>query len=750
MANPLVIEQNFQTLKQSLKLISSSRLRILRILEFIEDLLNSPTFFPAYAPELLPQLTKSIIETDFTGTNLNCLERCIKILERIENDFTIHASDGLFKQARHHLLEERNKLQAFINSKNANDMDLTSSRQKFNVDSVWIPMVEREQFLTAVNPLFASLQKLHIDATFSNKGSGVDKLHIKQLSHKEESQESELLDTVEAARYLLGKFAHIKGGKRVTINCSFDNPTFVEGQSLQAALAAGLFTELIHLHQHKEEYAIRDVVAITGRIDKQANLLPVDEGGLKLKVEACYFSHIRYFVVPKEQASVCQSIVDKLSVEHPFPESSNLKSEISNPSCSSFEVVGITNLEELFYNRKFTDSRRITIVKQTIRKIWKLRRLITAVVLVSLLLIIGKMWYGPIDKNPVVYVADGEMLTLKNKYGEVVDEIKLGTNTIKHYTNIIKWFPDNDLVSFIDLDNDGFNEVVFAQMFQDGSSIVYCKSLKLNQYLWEFELKRKLSFPRKSDIQSDLFFPLKIAAGDFDNDGNPEIIILSGHNGYFPCILFKLDAKTGKELGNYLHIGTLNTFKICDIDNNGIPEILLTGISNAFDIAVFTVLDPRLIFGRSPLTKDYVVEEYEPAAEKAYIAIPRTIVGNYYSNINRSNNGKGINIDQPKHTIRIFITDYVPPHELDHTVDLSAFFGFDLKIKSFGTHDLYDLLSRKLFKEGKISQETNIEYFEEFKKEILYWDGDKFVNYPTLNKRYLEAVAELERGKVSK
>lgn len=773
MANPLVIEQNFQTLKQSLKLISSSRLRILRIVEFIEDLLNTPTYFPAYAPDLLPQLSKSIVETDFTGTNLNCLERCVKIIERIENDKPTVASNSELKQAQQHLKAESDKIRSWINSKSVDPLE--SPRKKFDVSSVYIPMVEREQFLTTVEPLFASLQKLNIDAIFSKKEADADKLHIKQFSHKKE-EENELLNTVEAARHLLGKFAHIKNSKRVTINCSFNNPTSVEGQSLQAGLAAGLFTELLRLHQHKEEFAIRNNVAITGRIDKQANLLPVDEGGLKLKVEACYFSHIRYLVVPKEQEGICKDVIDKLILAKEQsstlpPKNGGIAQTDGNTDetkqavilsdrreskdghrSRNLEVVGISNLEELFYNRKFTDSRRISIARQTARKVWKLRRPIAAVLLVSLLLITGKMWYGPIDKNPVDYVAKGEMLTLKNKYGEIVDEIKLRTNAIKHFNNG-KFTFGNDNVSFIDIDNDGFNEVFFSQLHDDNPeniSKVYCKSLKLNKYLWEFELKKKLIFPRKSDIQSDLFSVLQIAAGDFDKDGNPEIIVLSAHNGYFPCILFKLDARTGNELGNYLHIGILSSFKICDIDNNGILEILLTGISNAFDIAVFTVLDQRFIYGHSPITKDYIVEEYKPAAEKAYIAIPRTIVGNYYSNINRSNSGKSIDINQGRQAIRICIIDYVPPKEPDHTVDISAFFGFDLKIKAFGTHDSYDLLSRKLYKEGKISQETNIEYFEEFKKEILYWDGDKFVNYPTLNKRYLEAVAKLEKGKAAK
>ncbi|MDP2208317.1 MAG: hypothetical protein Q8K98_06040 [Bacteroidota bacterium] len=767
-------------------------------MEFIEDLLNSPTFFPAYAPELLPQLSKSIIETDFTGTNLNCLERCVKILASIENNFpNLARSDGsserglvvlsaqrtsdvVFKQAQQHLKEESDKIQSWIKSKNVEELE-GYSHKKFDVGSVWMPMVEREQFLTAVEPLFASLQKLNIDAAFSNKDTGFDKLHIKQLSHKEESGESDLLNTAEAARYLLGKFAHIKGGKRVAINCSFNNPTFVEGQSLQAGLAAGLFTELLRLHQHKEEYALRDDVAITGRIDKHANLLPVDEGGLKLKVEACYFSHIKYLIVPKDQAGICKDVIGKLiwaqeqSSTLPPKNGGIAQTEgnadqtkqaviLSDPEFNegeskdghrsrNLEVVGISNLEELFYNRRLTDSRRISIAKQTVRKVWKLRRPIAAMVIVTLLLVIGKMLYGPIDKNPVTYTADGETLFLKNMYGEIVDKIFIGNFTVENINNNIRDGLSNKIVSLIDINRDKINEVIYTQAYRDTRNNIvqiFCKDIIKDSILWSVNVERKLKFPYHPYVNSYLFHVGNISAGDYDNDGRPEIYINACHFSYFPGLLMKLDALSGEKLAEYINIGQFQPMEFADIDSDGVSEVILAGVNNSYDMAAVAILDTRFIEGHSPISKNYDIEEFKPGLEKAYLLIPRTIVGNYFRNEYRHNNTQNIDIKNSEKMIVIGIADCPLPSNNKKRAAYFVQLNFDLSVKDIGTGNVYDILARQLYAEGKITRPVDYKYFDEYKKEILYWDGDKFVKYPTLNKRYLEAVAELEKGKVSK
>ncbi len=741
MANPLVIEQNFQTLKQTLRLISSSRLRILRIVEFIDHLLDSPTFFPAYAPELLPQLVESINKTDFTGTNLSCLERCIKLLERIENNQPSVTGNSEFKQAQQHLKAESDKIQSWIKSKNIEGPE-GFSRKKFDVGSVWIPMVEREQFLTAVNPLFASLQKLNIEAIFSKKEADADKLHIKQLSHKEETEENELINTVEAARHLLGKFAHIKNGKRVTINCTFDNPTYVEGQSLQAGLAAGLFTELLHLHQHKEEYTLQDDVAITGRVDKKANLLPVDEDGLKLKVEACYFSHIKYLIVPKEQAELCKTHISYLT-SHSSPLASH-----NEGISTSLEVIGISNLEELFYNRKFTDSRRITVARQTARKVWKLRRPIAVVLIVSLLLIIGKMWYGPLDKNPTNPEFEGEMLILKNQSGEVVDKILVGKGTVKRVNDTEREGKRDNFAILLDVNNDNTNEVIWTQFTPENpeySSTLFCKSVNSDTCLWSFNVNRKVVFPQDPEVSSTTFSITNIMGGDFDNDRRPEIYLNCRHSMLYPDLVIKLDAQTKKELSCYVNTGHFIDMTVYDINGDGVRELLLCGMNNAYDQAVLTVLDPRFIGGDSPAIGEYVIQDYTPAKEMAYMLLPRSVLSLYFEATH--NCALNINIDEGMGLFDVNVRDFFHPENKDTPVSLFFYFDYGLKFIHPASDNNYDHYYRKLTKGKKIPEIDQNTYLQELGKQIQYWDGDKFVNYPTLNKRYLEAVAELEPEK---
>ncbi|MBI4810960.1 MAG: hypothetical protein HY800_05885 [Ignavibacteriales bacterium] len=48
-------------------------------------------------------------------------------------------------------------------------------------------------------------------------------------------------------------------------------------------------------------------------------------------------------------------------------------------------------------------------------------------------------------------------------------------------------------------------------------------------------------------------------------------------------------------------------------------------------------------------------------------------------------------------------------------------------------------IHNKLEKEGKLKQTYNQAYLKSLKDSIKYWDGEKFVNTPTMNKKYNSA-----------
>ena len=81
---------------------------------------------------------------------------------------------------------------------------------------------------------------------------------------------------------------------------------------MEGGMAAGIVCRLLRALEHKEEYAVADNVAITGRIDESGRLLPVDEAGLRVKVEACVYSPVGVLVVPKEQEDICRKFLHSI------------------------------------------------------------------------------------------------------------------------------------------------------------------------------------------------------------------------------------------------------------------------------------------------------------------------------------------------------------------------------------------------------------------------------------------------------
>jgi hypothetical protein len=179
-----------------------------------------------------------------------------------------------------------------------------------------------------------------------------------------------------------------------------------------------------------------------------------------------------------------------------------------------------------------------------------------------------------------------------------------------------------------------------------------------------------------------------------------------------------------------------------DINNDGITDILLSGVSNSFKNACIAILDPRFISGRAPATTEYRAEGIPDALEMAYIRIPQTILGAAVKSAAQWNSAGYMEIYEHTKSFRVDVAD---ASVSDYLPGLQYEFKFDLSLDNIRTGSTYDRVAKELFQEGRLKQYPDAKYFKEFEKKILYWDGETFVNYPTFNKRYLEAVAKLKQ-----
>ncbi|MFH0991963.1 MAG: hypothetical protein V1799_18305 [bacterium] len=585
-------------------------------------------------------------------------------------------------------------------------------------------MVDCEPLIENAHSAFASLRKARVHMQFSRNGSDEDVIIIDQLIDSGGEQQSQVKIALQAARKLFTLLTKIKVSRKLIVHCSFDKRVMIEGESLGAGLAALLVTELIRLHQFKREFFLRDDTAITGAINTDGNLLPVDAEGLKIKVEACIFSWVKILIVPKEQEVLCQEYLD--DYRHNITTQNNADSIILP------RVIGISNLEELFYNRRLTELEPVPVYKQGARKIWKFRKQVALIVIMAMTLLLVKLLYGPFDRNPVKSKVEGEMLLIKNQYGEKIDQIRISDSTVAP-------------TAFYDVDGDGINEVIYGHKDDEQrgkASFLRCKSIVRDSILWEYKLNQDTAFPTEYNTTDRNFFCHELTVGDLGK-GLEGRVIGTAVSVYSPCFVFLLNVKDGSEYGKYFHYGHLNGPAIVDLERNGIKEAVFGGVNDWIDDACIVVIDPRMISGVCTLGSGTGKALYE-GCEKFYLRIPRTIVGEVYKkkHLARYSQAGIEEVRESDQVIRFRVTD-VHPNSSEPKAMIYPHFGFDMRVIEVQWADEYSNIARNLFEQREISRFPDEEYFRKYQKTFEYWDGDKWTRKVTINGKYWEALKKL-------
>jgi hypothetical protein len=781
MINPIEIERDFQGLLLSLSYPSTPWQRLFKINGFLEKLGNNFTDHESYLLELIERLPDLVRDLNYLGCDPETLHALFEKMQLLHAHFFLcddvpgladvveklrQAVSCLYAYAGEigaalKILEEKfsetspawlNQLaegpagrpllllhRAHEESKKHDEataakfQHLLAQWSRHDAGSTVVPVIEHAINDGGNHEGEGGLRQIAVKILGEAKTSK-DDIHADVAVFGAESEASAVTQTpIAAARCLLVENYPALAKRFFTGQVAFAAAHALhEGASANLAIAALFYCSVLDYTDQRERFTLAPTIAITGDLNKAGEVLPVDGKTLATKVQAAFFSWVDYLVVPKQQLNDAE--VDARTLTQRYPH-------------RVLTIIGIGNLREIFYDRRLTKRECVSKVKHVARKAWQQKFTVGGLAtILSLILIIGKSIYGPLDKNPVVGEFTGESLLLKNKSGEIVDKIAVGPSTVRRANGIGY---DNELlglhyVAFFDIDGDGINEVFWVQWDDEKtgqSGKICCKSVREDTLRWSSALRRALDFPRKPDVKSDYFSPDQIAVGDFDGDGKGELFVNCTHD-FFPSLVLKLEAQTGKELGCYVHIGHLPSMKLVDLDHDGITEVLLCGVNNAFRQACLVVLDPRFISGHSPLAGDYVITGYPAGLEKAYILIPKTIVGEAFSEESKNNNALTIFIQPESRNFFLLIRDltlFDPPLN-NKLVVLYGYFDFDLRVQSFGTGDSYDLIAEKLFREGRVSRMPDYTYFEEYKKTMMYWDGEGWQNQPVMNKHYLEAL----------
>jgi hypothetical protein len=340
------------------------------------------------------------------------------------------------------------------------------------------------------------------------------------------------------------------------------------------------------------------------------------------------------------------------------------------------------------------------------------------------------------DRNPAYARAKDEFLVAYNKQGQELWRKHVGS---MYDAETLRGSHDpHEYIATIDVDGDGRQEVVGIFSYQlnwPNANAVMCYSAD-GTTRWSFAFHRNMTFG--AETFSDEYHPLLIMAGDFDKDGKVEIVVTEEHMTYYPMAIVRLNGATGEVEGEYWHSGSLPHPQHKDFNGDGIEELYFPGENNGFNKASLLVLDPRRIRGHSPAPPEYTPANVPQGEEQFYALFPRNDFVPF--SVHKRNKTAYI-LFEGGTTLTAWVRESVDDGES------GVLFQFDqsMTCQVVTGSDRFVTLHRKFEAEGKLTKKLDGPYYEELRQGVQYWDGEKFVNTPTMNTRYLEAVGQLAK-----
>jgi len=338
------------------------------------------------------------------------------------------------------------------------------------------------------------------------------------------------------------------------------------------------------------------------------------------------------------------------------------------------------------------------------------------------------------DAIPRDFKIDGSKLIILNDKKRQIGEFDTGLSDLLEESWYRRHFqnkksppegnsPDFPWLVFRDINWDGIIEIFFVPNSEQivGGGRLYCLDTN-GEPRWLYNAGKEIGygdriFPKDFYIRGfDLF--------DLNQDGRTEILVISYAVGEYPTQIAILDSD-GKLLSEYWNAGQISNYSVEDIDQDGRSEILLGGQNNEYQKGAFCILDPAAIRGGSPQSDPkYISKDMGPGTEQYYVLLPASELDEFF------NPGISVGFFYILEGNRISI-QLIPSC-------LLFYFTKRMELIEPRLGHYFERQYKDNLRQGKIQVPYNEKRIqEELRRGIRYWDGDKWVNTPTMNKFWL-------------
>jgi len=510
-----------------------------------------------------------------------------------------------------------------------------------------------------------------------------------------------------ALKYVEKKINNLSEYHEIIIKFSSINGNYI-GNSFGIVLAINFIQKLFEIYDARELVKIMPSSVASGGVDKNGNIMPVSEKTLKHKIEAAFYSPVSNFIIPLENYNAAKNIIDKLTAQYPNRQ---------------LNIIAVTSVYGIFDRRSLIFIKKKNLFIHSSKKVIKSKAFV--ITFFILLFFIAYKIYTDYDDNPHHISVSRNVVTIENSSNKPLWSKKIGANIEMLQLNST-WI--NKFVKIIDIDNDGTNEVIFSGEVEEelknpkllGRIACFNKSGEL---IWMHQFKEEIS------TRNEDFFPY-YATYMIDTSTVSNKILLyvnGGHLYYYPTPIYSLDIETGNHVGKtFWHPGGFSYGFITDIDNDGNKELIGSAITNGFEKSVLFSIELNKIEGTAPAPENYRFIGKELTDFDSYILLPKSDVTDYVNS--RYNipfagpftisNQLYVALKESNNNIKSHY-EYIIGYSFNNNFDCTDVIIGD----NFRTH------RDSLVVTGDLNYplSNTIEYRNNLKKQISYWNGEEFV-----------------------
>ncbi len=593
------LEIRYRNLISILRDERSPRTSLLYLNDFLGILLSldDGLILESYFVEFVPEFIKLLKQFNLTGISP---ERLQSILSNAKRMLKIDCFDA-YKYDLAEAINEFERKYLIMNRILDGEEDLYFTDGRTGIS---FPVIEKHPFNAEQ---FGTIEYVSVHIQKGNKLNSDNFLVIPSQEKLEKKIHSQILTSWKIAKEFCSKrIKKLAPFHEIIISFSEKYGNYV-GESLGVALTLAFIQQLHNLYNLTITVSINNAVCFTGGLDEDGYVKPVSSKIAEQKVETVFYSCKTIFAIPKKDEITAREKLERLKKKHPRRK---------------LKLVAIDDLDDILNRRNLINLDKQSLVKRSVKALQS--RKITAILSLILLSIIFYNALRYFDNNPVMFNRNGNLLNVENKYGKVLFTKKLSFSTPSSHQNR----------KLFDINNDGINEVILcveklketSEANKNGRIACFDNSGDL---IWEYILTTKLS-TQKENFPEQYVIRLIL---DIVKEDNLNVIYAAAQNiVYYPNIIFRLDARTGKRLpGTFLHSGSIERGIIGDFNKDGKKELVAAGINNGYERAIMFSINLEELKKESQglSAPNYSFKNFNIASFNGYLLLPKTDYNKY-------------------------------------------------------------------------------------------------------------------------